>query len=189
MSDFYEITTPAVADPIAFAEAAAWCRDIDATDTTLVESLISAATILVESQTNRVLEVRTIKGSFDVLCTSAYESKEFVEIRRSPLVSIISVSVNGNALTSPDYILKKSSTFTRILFQDSHILDENLAYPIEIVFTAGYAVVPKDLITALEQIVLFWYENRGDVSADKNQNLPAISRRIIKNNRIVNTFG
>lgn len=189
MSDFYEITVPAVTDPILFAKASAWCRDIDISDTELVNELISAATILVEKQTNRVLEVRTIKGNFDRLCTSIYENKEFVEIKRSPLISIISATVNGDILTSSQFILKKSSSYARILFNDSHILDEDLAYAIEIVFTVGYASVPKDLITALEQIVLFWYENRGDVSANDNANLPTIARRIIKNNRIVNTFG
>jgi uncharacterized phiE125 gp8 family phage protein len=187
--DFYQVTTPPAADPILFAAASAWCRDIDIADTTIVDQLISAATLLVESQTNRVLESRTITGKFDCFKTSKFECKQFVELRRAPLVSVETVTVNGDVLPSADYILKESSAFARILFQNSFVLDTDLAFAIEVSFVAGYAAVPADIITAIEQLVLFWYENRGDVSTDKKQLIPLVTKQIIKQNRILNTFG
>lgn len=188
MSDLYTIITPADESAVAFSEASAWCRDINIADTDLVEGLITAATLIVESQTNRVFIQRTINAEFDCFNSSKFEPKLFVELRRAPLISVTSVTVNGTVLPSTDYIIKNSSSFTRILFQNSFVLDTDVAYAISVLFIAGYAVVPKDLIIAIEQIVLYWYENRGDVSADEDH-LPKIAKQIIKQNRILNTFG
>jgi len=42
---------------------------------------------------------------------------------------------------------------------------------------------------AIQQLVLFWYENRGDVMADGKQSLPNVAKAILKQHRILNTFG
>lgn len=191
MSDFYELTTPASVQPVLFADASEWARDIDTTDQTLVESLIEAATDLVESQTNRVFESRTFTGKFDCLNSSKFEPFSFIELRRSPLISVTSVSINGTTLVEDtDYIVKEKSSFSRILFiVTTDTLDTDLPYPIEVVFIAGYSTVPEDVITAIKQIVLYWYENRGDVSTDGQLKIPLVSSAIIRKNRIVNTYG
>ena len=187
--DFYEITTPPATDPITFALAAAWGRDIESADTTLVESLITAVTELFQSMTNRILVTTLITGKFDNFCYSSYEVYPFIEIRRSPLISISEVRVNSVAST--DYELKETSGFARLLFNPVPVLDVE-AYPIEVDFSVGYgnaAAVPDDIKTALEQWVLFFYENRGDSSPDKKQTIPFVSKHILKKYRILNTYG
>ena len=193
MSDFYEIETAPVGFPVVFAGASAWCRDINVADTDLVNALIEAANEQAEKETNRVFVTRTFTGKFSGLCISNQEPKAFIELRRAPLISVTSVKVNTVALTvDVDYIVKESSSFSRILFLTTQDPDSDLAYPIEIEFVAGYGdkdSQPEWVNTVIEQIVLFWYENRGDVSTDKKQNLPFVVKPILKQHKILNTYG
>ncbi len=192
-NDFYEIKTPAVNEPITLAEAKSWGRDIATADDSIVTALIEAAREILESAMNRVFVSRTFTGKFSNFCRSSFENFLFVELRRSPLISVVSVKINGDLLTlTTDYIVKEKSSFSRILFKSSATsitFDEDLAYPIEVEFTAGFATVPEDILAAVKQTVLFWYENRGDVSTDGKQLLPFVVMPIIKKNRIVNTYG
>lgn len=190
-TDNYEVTSiPAVL--FDFDAGSEWCRDIQVVDKALVEGLISAATAYIENATNRILMERTFKGSFSGYQSSSYENYDFVEIRRSPLISVESITINGELLTSSDYIIKNNGLFSRILFASPITLDADLAYPIEIDFTAGYENsiigVPDAITSAVKQLVLFWYENRGDVSTDAKQTIPFVVRPIIKQYRIVNTY-
>ena len=104
-------------------------------------------------------------------------------------ISITSVKVNGVVLDSADYIIKEKSSFSRILFPSVESLDSDLAYPIEVEFVAGYSSIPDNIITAVKQVVLFWYENRGDVSADDKESFPAVARKLLRQYRIVNSYG
>ena len=187
--DFYEIKTAPAGDPVSFAEASAWARDINVADTALVTSLISAATLQLESMTNRVFVSREITGSFSWFEVSNYEKLPYIEVRRSPLIDINFVYINGEVVPSDDYIIKKNSGFSRILFKESYTLDDDVAYPIVIIFTAGYASVPDNIKACIKQIVLFWYENRGDISTYEKMKLPFVAMPIIRQYRIVNTFG
>lgn len=189
--DFYKIIVPA-AELLDFDTASKWCRDINVADTDLVNILISSATELIEGIMNRNFVTRTTIGKFDCLSSSKYEPKPFIEVRRAPLIAISEIRVNGSVVSSSEYALKESDGFSRILFLTEPDLDADLPYPIEVDFTAGYgaaADVPDDIVTAVEQMVLFWYENRGDVSTDKKQKMPFVTRAIINKYRIVNTFG
>ena len=188
-NDFYTVTTPAANQPILFADADAWCRDIDAADTALVNTLIVAATKLIEDMTNRVYVQRTFTGEFQCLSESSYENFLYVQLRRAPLISVTTVKVNTVLVAGTEYIQKDTSSFSRMLFKTSQVLDTDYAYPIEVVFVAGYATVPDAIITAIQQLVLFWYENRGDVSPDRKQVIPFVVRSIINQYRIINTFG
>ena len=188
--DFYTIKTAAANEPILFADADLWSRDIDAADTALENALISAATDFVEKSMNRVFVSRVYTANFQCSSSSEYEPFPYIELRRSPLISVASVKVNTVALTlTDDYVIKNTSSFSRILFTSSLSLDTDLAYPIEVEFTAGYATVPEEVKTAIKQLVLFWYENRGDVSTNKKQSVPFVTRAIIDQYRIINTFG
>jgi len=265
-NDFYEVTTPATEQPIDFPTASEWCRDIELADTALVTALIESDVEFLESMTNRVFVKRSITGKFAEFCLSPYENYPFVEIRRSPLVSISEVRLNGVALDSSDYLLKESSSFARLWYLGSENVDTDLAYPIEIDFVAGYGdgsaisitsisrvgslvtvvtssahnfvsnifaliagaveteyngnhqitvvdgttftyvisstpstpatgtltvewVIPELIKTMVEQMVLFHYENRGDISTDARQQIPFVAKQIIKKYRIVNTYG
>lgn len=193
MTDFYEIKTAPIGFSVTFAKVSEWCRDINVADTILVEDLIAAATEQAEKETNRIFVERTFTGKFAGTCLSKYEPAEYIELRRAPLISVTSVKINGVALTADDYIIKDSSSFARILFLSSIDPDlESLAYPIEVEFLAGYGdedSQPDWVTTVIRQIVLFWYENRGDVSPDKKQNLPFVAKTILKQHKILNTYG
>jgi len=200
MDDFYTETTThefplgfpirfLSVNPLAFPAVQDWGRDIDSADEELVNSLIAAVTELFQSMTNRIFITSEFTGKFANLCYSSYEPYPFIEIRRSPLVSISELRVNGVANT--DYVIKESSGFARVLFTTTPILDVE-AYPIEVDFVAGYGTqdqIPGDVKTALQQWVLFFYENRGDVSPDAKQTMPFVVRHILKKYRIVNTYG
>lgn len=193
MTDFYEIKTAPIGFPVTFAEASEWCRDIDVADTVLVDALISAANEQAEKETNRVFVERTFTGKFTGTCISNQESKEFIELRRAPLISVTSVKVNDVELTvDVDYIIKKNLSFSRILFISTVDPDSDVAYPVEVEFVAGYGDKdnqPDWISTVIQQIVLFWYENRGDVSPDAKQKLPFVSKVILKQHKILNTYG
>ena len=189
---YYELVTPAAENPITFSIASDWCRDIDVADTSIVEGIIIGVTNLLESMMNRVFVTKGYTGKFSTLCLSQYENHYFVEISRAPLITVSEVRINGDVVDSANYVIKESSGFSRILFLDFEILDTDLAYPIEIDFTAGYGTaseIPDDIITAIKQAVLFWYENRGDVSTDADQQIPFVTKQIVKQRRILATFG
>ena len=187
--DFYEVETPPDTTPVLLAEAQNWCRDLDSADDALVTSLISAATDQIESMTNRVLVKRTYTGKFSNLSCSKFEPHYYVEIRKAPLFSVTSVKVNGTTLDAADYVIKMKHGFSRILFLNSHSLDSELAYPIEVEFIAGYDSPPKAIVTAIEQLILFWYENRGDVDTDNSKSIPLVVKAIVKQYRIVASYG
>lgn len=193
MSDFYEVITPPVGVPVSFDNASDWCRDIDAADTEIVNMLIAAAVEYCEDFTNRVFVERTYAGKYSGVCLSIYEPYPFAELRRAPLISVDEVQVNGVVLDAADYIVKESSSFSRVLFSSLPTLDnDDTAYPIEITFQAGYGdkdTQPDWVSTVLKQMTLFWYENRGDVSTDKKQLIPFVAKAILKQNRIINTYG
>lgn len=193
-TDLIKVKTAPVTDPVLFAEADEWCRDIDVADTALVNALISAATDIIGKMTNRTFLTTVFTASFDCFSNSDTEPLLFVELRRSPLMIAedIIVTVNGDILASADYIVKESNTFSRILFNETYTLDDDVAYPISVEFSAGYGIesdVPEGLITAIKQTVLFWYENRGDVNTDGKMRIPNVALPMIKNYRIVNSFG
>lgn len=189
--DYYEVTTPAASDPVLFAAAANWCRDIDATDTALVNSLIAAATDQIEMMTNRVFITRTYSGWFQNFKTSRYEPHCYLEVRKATLASVTSITINGTLVDSGDYIVKQKSGFSRILFPIPPTLLDDEAYPIEVEFIAGTAVesVPDGIITAIQQLVLFWYENRGDIGTDGNVGIPLVVKALVKQYRILATYG
>jgi uncharacterized phiE125 gp8 family phage protein len=192
MSDFYELKTPPSGFPVDFTKTSQWCRDIDTTDTDLVNELIEASTDSIEKATNRVFIERTYTGKFSNTCISQFELYPYIEIRRSPLNSITNIKVNGDILDTEDYLLKESQGFSRILFLNSLDLDFELTYPIEVEFIAGYgdeSTVPGNIKVAIQQYVLFLYENRGDVIPTGKNQFPLVTHKIVKKNRIVNSYG
>lgn len=191
MTDFYIVTDPPAETPVTFSESSEWCRDIEDADEDLATALIAAATNILEKMTNRVFIKRSITGKFAGLCLSLYEIKPFVEIRRSPLIQIDTVRINGDIVAATEYELKESSSFSRLLFPNGPTLDTDSPFPIEVAFQAGYGdaiELPGDIKTMVQQTVLFWYENRGDISPDEKQPLPFVVKQILKSYRIVNTF-
>jgi hypothetical protein len=130
-------------EPVALAEAKAWCRIDAADEDALVSALIAAARLQVESLTGRALVTQSWR-----LTTCA----------RGLVVELPVIPVS--ALTAaPD---------GAVLEGDAVLLAAPEAGEISIDYTAGYgaaADVPQDLKQAVLALVAFWYENRDSLAA------------------------
>lgn len=193
--DYYDITTPPAEPLIPLADAKQWLRvDTDITlDDDIITALIDAAIDMSEKYTNRCFVTRSISGYFSGFSSDSIGTP-FLQVRRSPLINLASVW----RFTDGDYVevdaaiyhRQQRSTFDRIFFDDTPSVD-NVPYPIRVDFTAGYGAasdIADSIKTAVLQIILFLYENRGDVMPDGAIGLPLESRAIFSKYRILNTF-
>jgi len=191
--DNYVLKTAASELPITLAEAKEWCVIEDDDDDVLVTALIGAATEIAEKLTNRVFVERTFTGFFQLLECSRFEKFPYIQVRRAPLKTVTSIEITINSAQEAftDFEIKLGSAFSRLLFEDGVAVD-NIAYPFEIEFVAGYgaaADVPSPIKAAIKVIVCYLYVNRGDCSPCDGISIPSSARAILNQYRIVNTFG
>ena len=124
-------------DPVTLAEAKAFCRIDSSDEDALVEALIAAARLQVESLTGRALVTQSWRLTLDC-------APRLVELPVIPVASLLVVP--DGAVLQGDAVL--------------------LAEPVDelsIDYTAGYgaaADVPADLKQAVLTLVAYWYENR-----------------------------
>lgn len=194
-NDKYTITVAATEEPVTLNEALDFCRiDQNSPDEGLVTALIKAATLQCENYTNRVFIERTYLGEFDCQEVSKFERYPFIELRRGPFKSLTSITLeeDGSPVAVTGVLTKDTPSYARLLFTETLNTADEVAYPLQVTFVAGYGAavdVPEDIKTAIKQYVLFLYENRGDVAPDGNQGLPVVVASILHAYRIVNTFG
>lgn len=194
--DHYKITVAPTSDLITSIDAKDFLKLDSNDDDSLVEELIKSlagAEGMIEDYTNRVIMPTTFTGYFANLVETQFETYPFIQIKKAPLSSIVTVKgMVDSVLTdipTTDYYLKETSTYARILFTTAPSVDSNIAYPLEISFIAGYAAVPDKIKTALKQWITFLYENRGDVVPDGKVEMPIVVKLILDTLRILNTFG
>jgi len=189
--DFYTVTVPPVELPITRDEAKSYMKVTMTQDDTLIDSLIQAATTELERYTNRIFIERTFLGEYDAIEFSKFEVEGFVEIRRSPLGSITSIEViqGGSGVAVTGTVEKDNFSYARVLFDDPlPSYDNDVARPLQIVFTAGYGAatdVPDEDKLAIMKLVNFHYRNRGDCAAQCEG--PGTIFKSVK--RIIGTFG
>jgi len=193
MADYYEISVaPTTVSPVTLQEALDWCRvDGSSSDSLIVQALLDTATERLEAATNRYFNSRTVVGHFDALAMSQYERFPYITLRRAPLgaVSGVTVETGGSKVAFTDYVVKNTAGFPRILLTGAIPTVDDVPYPIEVTFTAGYGTVPEGIKTMIKQLTLFLYENRGDVTPEGEAGLPLEVRAMLKKYRIVNTYG
>lgn len=193
-NDFYTIKTPATEEPVTLNEALDFCRvDQNSPDEKLVEALVTAATEQCENYTNRVFVSRTFTGGFACLDISNQETYPFIQLRRAPLVSITSttIEIDGSPVAVSGVKTKNTATYARLLFTESLPSSDVVAYPLQVEFVAGYGAasdVPEDIKTAIKNLVLYLYENRSDIAPDSKAFMPLIVTSILHKYRIVNIF-
>ena len=194
VTDYYE-SAAVVTYPITLVELKLWLRITHATEDTLLNSLITAATEKAELITNRLFISRIVTGYFSGLECPKYEVGYFLAVRRAPVTAITTVKVMvDDVLTTvgaTEYNLKHTGGFPRIVFEEVNDSPDDVPYPYQVAFTAGYGVaatVPEPIKTAIKEIIAYWYQNRGDCGQQGGE-VPAIANGILQEYRIVNTFG
>lgn len=194
INDRYEIVTPAAEYPVTREEAKAWCKISHTAEDALIDALITAATEKAERITNRVFVERSFTGYFSGLECSKFEKGSYLALRRAPLLAVSVIEVTEDdaqvAVSSDDYNVKETSGFSRIIFEEVNYTPDNVPYPWQVDFTAGYgaaADVPEPIKVAIKAAVCYWYSNKGD--CENTGELPGVSKAILKEYRILNTFG
>lgn len=191
LDDYYQVLSGPLAEPVTLAEAKSHLRITHNADDTLISSMITAARIFGQKYCNRIFTETSILCQFGGVDVSNFETYQFIQVRRCPLISINSLEIyTGGAYTvSTDYLLKDSNGFPRILFNNGIESDNDAIYPIQITASFGYQTVPEDLKAAVLCHVAFLYENRGDVAATYNVSMPHETKSIYSGKyRIINTF-
>jgi len=196
----YTVTVPAADEPVTLAEAKAFMRVTSSAEDTLITTLISSATETLEQYTNRYFVVRTVQGDFSTVLVSKTEVYPYVVVGRAELqtVTSVEVSVNGSFEAESFQIKKPTHGFSRILFDDLTDQLDDIPYPLQIIFTAGYgdaSNVPDNIKVAIMEYVSFLYRNRGDcIDKDacsvlqENDGIPPIVRNIMARYRIIEVY-
>jgi len=189
MRDYYDITSEGTGDVVSLADAKLFLRvDSDITDDdNLIAALVQSSINIGQSITKRDFVQNTYEGFFEDLCINNFVQAPFIEIRRSPLVSVDSVSyMSGGAwsvVDTADYQIQRRAGFSRILFFNSPNPDTDTAWKFKVDFVAGYdpsTDLPDAIKTAVKDHVNFMYENRGDVEAVGGVGLPMVAKTLYK---------
>lgn len=193
-NDFYTVTVDPAVQPVTLDEAKLWCKVTHTVDNALITALIVAATQKAELFTNRIFIERTIQGEFAGFECSQHEKGYFIELRRSPVQSVTSVKVYIDdvltTISADEYNLKSVHGFSRIVFEEVNDNPDYIPYPYQVVFVAGYGLavaVLEPVKLAIKEAVCYWYQNRGDCAC--GDELPGTAKAILREYRILNTFG
>ena len=135
------LIAPPGEEPVTLAEAKAFCRIDGSDEDALVNALIAAARLQVESLTGRALIAQTWR--LTMAC-----APRLVELPVIPVAALVAAPA-GAVLQSDAVLLVEP-------------VDE-----LTVDYTAGYgaaADVPGDLKQAVLTLVAYWYENRDAVT-------------------------
>lgn len=174
-------------------------------DADMVSFYLQAATERVEDYTGRALISRSFTLRLPSWPSLAYSgglrgavpSSLFLELRRSPLVSVTSVKYypeDGGAqatLNSSNYKVHTFRTPGGIEFNDKGADLPALAIredAVEVVFVAGQGTLEHQISPLLRQAVLLlarhYYDNRMPVDSDKLAIVPMSIRDILRSQRV-----
>lgn len=170
MADVYTVTTEPNTYPVTLNEVKGYLKISHSSEDTLLNTLIPSATNVLESYTGRWFISRDAVGEFDSIRVTGQEIYPFIEIRRSPLLSVASVQnfLGGQYIdmtVNTDYEVKSYYSYGRIVFFNSINVDDKKVYPLRTSFNAGFGnadAVPEVIKIAIMQMVNYMWRNRGD---------------------------
>jgi uncharacterized phiE125 gp8 family phage protein len=179
--DIRELTAPTY-EPVTLDEAKLWCRieDDDDSQDAMLLLLIYAARERAEAITARAFARRTFELSMDAFP----EGSEPIEIQKSPIVSVESVTyatADGDVAIggSPSEFLvevrgDKLPGRLMPLYGSSWPTATPEAGSVRIRFTAGYAPgkIPRRVRLWMQQRISSWYEFREHIVAGSANALP-----------------
>lgn len=194
--DYYTIETDATEYPVKLDEVKDFIKVRNTKDNAIIQAYIATATEWGEKYTGRDFIQKTYNGFFSALKQSRFESYPFIELAKSPYVSLSSMEtvVDGvnTDVSASYYVVKQKSGMTRILFTSSLTADTDVAYPIQCQFVAGYGAtaddVPEVIKTALKMHIAFMYENRGDTHAEGKIRIPAEVKVLYSKYKMIRDF-
>lgn len=156
-------------EPVSLGQMKAHLRVEDEAEDGLIEALIVAARVHVESLTSRALLSQTWRVVLD-----GWPQTRAIRLPVSPMVSLTEIRCYdaGNAehligveQFLPDGQASPARLICPAAVEGAPVLRERMG--IEIDYVAGFgtepADVPADLIQSLKTLVAYWYENRDAV--------------------------
>jgi uncharacterized phiE125 gp8 family phage protein len=188
----YTLVTPPALEPVTFADLRDHARIDGTAEDDYLSALIIAARELVELHTGRALITQTWRLTLDDWPGGADQwwdglregpialvsMAEWVELRRTPIIAITSVTVADEAGTATtwdaaNYYLGRQPNGYGRLTRKSGVawptIGTRAAGAIAITFTAGYGPnatdVPSALRHGIKMLALHWYEHREPASA------------------------
>ncbi|MEA2833493.1 MAG: hypothetical protein QOG66_1695 [Methylobacteriaceae bacterium] len=176
------VSGPAI-EPVALADARKWLKLETGDDDDVVGALITAARLMVEAQTRRMLITQTWRLIYD-----CWPDTRVVKIPLAPFQSLGAMRVydaDGAAQTvsSSLYYVDSVPDLGRIIFGAPPQNPGRNAAGIEIDIVVGYGATPESVPELLRQairlLVTDWYENRGDAGGDDANPLPSSVRALV----------
>ena len=152
---------------------------------TLIETLYETAFEYVEDYTGLAYRLQAWR-----LSMSPAEAAVGVNIAKNPFVSVDSVAtkVNGayTSITSDQYHLSvcSSSAFFFVTDQTQLTITDEGYDTVLFDFSVNSQSIPREVVTAIKQIVSFWYENRGDTATAENNAIPPEALLLLNQKRI-----
>lgn len=188
----YEITTEPQPNDEFFGLPNQFLILDDDQDQEIVEGLLDAAVDWAEMWTGSVLRLTSFTARFPCLQTDFHrlnQARPFISIDRMPLVDIVEVRVfeqdNPSATVVLPTLVRNYAGASNVFLPKGFnpTLDEDVDYPVEIDFRAGYSnapandpliLLPPSVRIGIQQHCSFMFENRGDVGTDEESGVPQI---------------
>lgn len=154
-----------VGEPLSLAEAKNYLRVGHDADDALIQSMISAARIQVESQTRRSLLVQTWRLVLDRWPPSGTIASPVSPLREVVAARVRDASGDAQELDADMFMLNTASSPGLIAFDAGRVLHPSQAVAgIELDIEAGYGAasdVPAPLLQAIRLLLARAYEYRG----------------------------
>ena len=170
MYQSFKVITPPAVEPITTAQAKAQMRVDISDDDTLIERLIKAARVFVETNTRRGLIEQIVEIQLDEFPSDGALPLHVI----APLISVESVSYydaddTDQTLASSSYYVDDVREPGAIYLAAGEFWPTTTARPdaVRVLVKIGYGAtadtVPDDLVHAMFMLVAHWYENRETV--------------------------
>jgi uncharacterized phiE125 gp8 family phage protein len=176
------VNGPAI-EPVALPDVKNWLKIETSDEDDVIGALITAARLMAEAQTRRMLITQTWRLIYD-----RWPDARVVNIPLAPFQSLVAMRVydaNGtvHTVSSSLYYVDSAPDAARIIFGAPPPNPGRNAAGIEIDIVVGYGAtpesVPESLRQAIRMLVTDWYENRGDAGSDDANPLPSSVRGLV----------
>jgi len=163
------------------------------TDDIFIQDLIDGVQEQIENYCNRKFDVATY--------TENYQCKHKCFPRNTPLISVNSIVKDDNIITTDDYKIRGNwieftSDLKGYTMAGSILYANDYFSNVDIIYSAGYATIPKDLVVAATKLTVLEYkesredrlgiqiEREGDVQytyAKKDEEMPQNISAVLDN--------